>query len=186
MPNRLLQMSCIVTFRRSDLTRNGSRISQAFGREPGWLYLAGIVDCYSRLLVGWAMSPRRDEALVETALRMALGRRQLTEGLIHHSDRGSQYTSASYRSLLGEHGITLSMSRKGNCWDNALMESVWGTLKTECVERHTFATYQEARTILFEYVEVFYNRLRLHSALGYQSPTHFEQTAISSDSFPTP
>ena len=110
----------------------------------------------------------------------------MTAGLIHHSDRGSQYTSGTYRALLMEHGITLSMSRKGNCWDNALMESVWGTLKTECADRHIFATSQEARTMLFEYMEVFYNRQRLHSALGYQSPVHFEQTAVSSDSSPTP
>jgi putative transposase len=152
----------------------------------GWLYLAGIVDCYSRLLVGWAMSPVRDGALVEAALHMALGRRQPSAALIHHSDRGSQYTSGPYRALLLEHDITLSMSRKGNCWDNALMESVWGTLKTECTDRHIFATYQEAKTILFEDIEVFYHRQRLHSALGFQSPAHFEQTAISSDSSPTP
>ncbi len=154
--------------------------------QQGWLYLAGIVDCYARLVVGWAMSALRDEALVTAALQMALGRRQLSTVLIHHSDRGSQYTSGAYRALLADHGIILSMSRKGDCWDNALMESVWGTLKSECGERYVFATHQEARTVLFEYIEVFYNRQRLHSALGYQSPAHFEQTAVSSDSSPTP
>jgi putative transposase len=154
--------------------------------QHGWLYLAGIVDCYSRLLVGWAMSPLRDEALVTAALQMALGRRQISANLIHHSDRGSQYTSSTYHALLADHGITLSMSRKGNCWDNALMESVWGTLKAECVERHQFATHRQAQTILFEYIEVFYNRQRLHSALGYHSPADFEQLAVASDSSPTP
>jgi putative transposase len=154
--------------------------------QHGWLYLAGIVDCYSRLMVGWAMSPLRDEALITSALQMALGRRQPTVDLIHHSDRGSQYTSSRYRALLADHGITLSMSRKGDCFDNALMESVWGTLKTECAERHQFTTHQEAQTVLFEYIEVFYNRQRLHSSLGYHSPVHFEQATMSSDSSPTP
>jgi putative transposase len=150
--------------------------------QEGWLYLAGIVDCYSRLVVGWAMSPTRDERLVEDALHMALGRRHPVEGLLHHSDRGSQYTSSAYRALLAEHGVTVSMSRKGDCWDNALMESVWATVKGECADRHVFVSHQVARAILFEYLEVFYNRQRIHSALGYQSPAHFEQTAVSSDS----
>jgi putative transposase len=154
--------------------------------QQGWLYLAGIVDCYSRLMVGWAMSPTRDERLVEDALHMALGRRQPAEGLLHHSDRGSQYTSSAYRALLAEHGVTVSMSRKGDCWDNALMESVWATLKGECADRYVFASHQEARTMLFEYLEVFYNRQRIHSSLGYQSPAHFEQASISSDSSMTP
>ncbi len=154
--------------------------------QEGWLYLAGLIDCYSRLVVGWAMSTTRDEAWVEAALQMALSRRQIGANLLHHTDRGSQYTSGSYRALLVEQGMTVSMSRKGDGWDNALMESVWGTVKTECVERHEFATHQEARAILFEYREVFSNRQRVHSALDYQSPVPFEQASVSSDSLPTP
>jgi putative transposase len=151
----------------------------------GWLYLAGLVDCYSRMLVGWAMSSSRDEILVEKAFQMALGRRQLGSDLLHHSDRGSQYTSRPYRAVLAERGITVSMSRKGDCWDNAVMESFWGTVKTECVERQVFATRHEARAILFDYLEIFYNRQRLHSSLGYQSPMDFEKTPLPSDSSQT-
>jgi putative transposase len=151
----------------------------------GWLYLAGLVDCYSRMLVGWAMSSSRDEVLVEKAFQMALGRRQLGNDLLHHSDRGSQYTSGSYRAVLAERDITVSMSRKGDCWDNAMMESFWGTVKTECVERQVFATRHEARAMLFDYLEIFYNRQRLHSSLGYQSPADFEQKSLPSDSFKT-
>jgi putative transposase len=132
------------------------------------------------------MSPQRDAVLVEAAFRMALGRRHPTASLIHHSNRGSHYTSASYQALLRDHGMMPSMSRKGDCFDHALMESVWGTLKTECAERHQFSTYHEARTVLFEYIEVFSNCQRLHSALGYQCPAHFEQTVIASDSSLTP
>ena len=124
----------------------------------GWLYLAGLVDCYSRVLVGWAMSSSRDDVLVEAAFQMALGRRHLEKELLHHSDHGSQYTSGPYRAVLAEKEITVSMSRKGNCWDNALMESFWGTVKTEWVERQVFATRHEARTILFDYLEIFYVR----------------------------
>ena len=154
--------------------------------QQGWLYLAGIVDCYSRLVVGWAMSATRDEGLVANALQMALERRHPGEGLLHHTDRGSQYTSGGYRALLAERGITVSMSRKGNCWDNALMESVWATVKGECADRQQFPTLQAARTILFEYLEVFYNRQRVHSSLGYQSPANFEQSHLSSVSLKTP
>jgi putative transposase len=154
--------------------------------HQGWLYLAGIVDCSSRLIVGWAMSATRDERLVEEALLMALGQRQPDAGLLHHTDRGSQYTSRAYWDLLAERGMTVSMSRKGHCWDNALMESVWATLKGECSDRHVFTSHQEARTVLCEYLEVFYNRQRIHSSLGYQSPAHFEQASASSDSSKTP
>jgi putative transposase len=153
--------------------------------QEGWLYVAGMVDCYSRYAVGWAMSSTRDETLVEAAIRMALARRHVRAGLLHHTDRGSQYTSSSYRALLAERGITVSMSRKGDCWDNAMMESFWGTVKTECVEHHVFTTYQEACATLFDYLEVFYNRQRLHSSLGYQSPASFEQAFVLSDSLPT-
>ncbi len=145
----------------------------------GWLYLAGIVDVYSRRAIGYAMDTARDERLVETALDMALLSRRPHAGLVHHSDRGSQYTSTGYRSLLECHGIVMSMSGKGEPHDNALMESFFSTLKAECVERHDFQTPDEARTCVFEYLEVFYNRQRLHSALGYRSPMAFEHMLVA-------
>jgi putative transposase len=141
----------------------------------GWLYLAGIVDVYSRRAIGYAMDRYRDEQLVETALDMALLSRQPGSGLLHHSDRGSQYTSTAYRGILEGHGIRMSMSGKGEPYDNALMESFFATLKAECVERHDFQTPDQARACIFEYLEVFYNRQRLHSSLGYRSPMAFEQ-----------
>ncbi|WJW69152.1 IS3 family transposase [Candidatus Chlorohelix allophototropha] len=120
------------------------------------------------------MGANRDEALVERALVMALERRKLGKGLLHHTDRGSQYTSRGYRGLLEQYGIETSMSRKGDCWDNALIESFFGTLKVECTDRYNFKTMTEVRTVIFEYMEVFYNRQRLHSALGFMTPTEFE------------
>jgi putative transposase len=140
----------------------------------GWLYLAGIEDVYSRKIVGWAMADHMETALVERALHMALGQRQPEAGLLHHSDRGSQYASDAYRALLAKHHIVVSMSRTGNCYDNAMKESFWATLKAECATR-PFATRTQARSTLFEYIEGFYNRQRLHSALGYCSPAQFEQ-----------
>lgn len=141
----------------------------------GWLYLAVVLDIYSRMVVGWAMDAHRDAALVEHALQMALLRRHPEPGLLHHSDRGSQYTCQDYQSLLTHYGIVVSMSRKGDCYDNALMESFYGTLKTECVARQSYQTGAQARHSIFEYLEVFYNRQRLHSSLGYVSPVTFEQ-----------
>lgn len=146
----------------------------AIGTQTGWLYLAGILDVYSRRLIGYAMDAHRDERLVETALEMALGSRRPRAGLVHHSDRGSQYTSQEYRGLLECHDIVMSMSGKGEPYDNALMESFFSRLKAECVKRHDFQTLDQARACIFEYLEVFYNRQRLHSALGYQSPIAFE------------
>jgi transposase InsO family protein len=140
----------------------------------GWLYVAGVLDRYSRRLVGLAMSARLDTALPEAALRQALLRRGRPKGVLHHSDRGIQYTSAQYRQLLRQQGCETSMSRRANCYDNAHMESFWGTLKAELLAGRTFATREHARLALFEYVEVFYNRSRLHSALGYLSPVDFE------------
>lgn len=150
----------------------------AIPTRSGWLYLAAILDVYARRVVGWAMDRLRDERLAVTALQMALTRRRPSPGLLHHSDRGSQYTSSSYQALLAQHGIAVSMSRKGDCYDNALMESFFGTLKAECVERQSFQTQAEAHACLFEYLEVFYNRQRVHSALGYRSPIAFEQSAV--------
>jgi transposase InsO family protein len=144
----------------------------------GWLYLAGLLDVYSRRAIGYAMDTYRDEHLVTTALDMALASRRPLAGLLHHSDRGSQYSSTGYRGTLEEQGIVMSMSGKGEPYDNALMESFFSTLKAECVERHDFQTPTEARTCIFEYLEVFYNRQRLHSSLGYRSPMEFEQLPV--------
>lgn len=138
--------------------------------REGWLYLAGVMDVFSRRMVGWSMSTRLDRSLPANALGMAIQQRGLPE--LHHSDQGTQYTSADYLKLLD--AVTLSMSRKGNCYDNAIQESFWGTLKTECAHR-VFDTRQEARRAIFDYLECFYNRRRLHSALGYKSPLAFEQ-----------
>jgi len=139
----------------------------------GWLFLATVLDLFSRKVVGWAMSEQMNAALVETAFRMAVQGRQPAANLLHHSDQGSQYTSAAYQSSLSAENIQMSMSRVGNCYDNAVAESFFGTLKTECVIGQ-FATRALAHTTIFEYIEVWYNRQRLHSTLGYLSPVDFE------------
>jgi transposase InsO family protein len=144
----------------------------------GFLYLAGIMDLYSRKIVGWSTSETMATELVERAMTSALQSRKASSGLLHHSDRGVQYTSARYRELLEERGIELSMSRKGNCYDNAVVESFWGKLKTEMVNHTKFETKDEARRAIFEYVEMFYNRKRLHAALGYVSPVEFEEGCV--------
>lgn len=140
----------------------------------GWLYLAPVLDLYSRMVVGWAMADHMEASLVEAAFRMALVRRHPPSGLLHHSDQGSQYTSLAYQQHLALQACQVSMSRVGNCYDNAVMESFFGTLKTECVTGQ-FATRAQARTTIFEYIEVWYNRHRLHSSLGYLSPVEFVQ-----------
>ena len=140
----------------------------------GWLYLAAILDLYSRRILGWAMSPRIDTALVLAAWKMALCHRQPPADLIFHSDRGVQYASHEYRQALALAQASPSMSRKANCYDNAVMEAFWSTLKMELVYRQPWGTHQQARQALFDYIEIFYNRQRLHSALGYQSPASFE------------
>lgn len=142
--------------------------------DEGWLYLAGVLDRCSRYLVGWAMGSTLDTSLPLSALRMALNQRRPQPGLIHHSDRGVQYASGAYRDALAEHGVVSSMSRKANCYDNAAMESFWSTLKHELVYRRRFATREQARTAIFDYIEGFYNRSRMHSALGYKSPLDYE------------
>jgi len=146
--------------------------------DEGWLYLAAILDLFSRRVVGHAMSKRIDRALVLEALRDAVGRRVPDAGLLHHSDRGSQYASGDYQDALAERGITCSMSRKGNCWDNAVAESFFATLKTECIYPRRFATRAEAREAIFYFIEVFYNGQRRHSTLGYVSPMEFEMKFI--------
>ena len=140
----------------------------------GWLYLAAIMDLNSRKIVGWAMGERIDTGLILKALFMALLHRQPPANLIFHSDRGVQYASADYRRALAQAGFTASMSRKGNCYDNAVMESFWSTLKLELVYRRRFENRTQARQEIFDDVETFYNRQRIHSALGYLSPVDFE------------
>jgi putative transposase len=140
----------------------------------GWLYLVAVLDVFTRRVVGWAMSQILDAPLVIAALRMALMRRQPAAQLIIHSDQGRQFASATFRKLLAQHGLTASMSRKGNCYDNAFIESFWSTLKYELVYHQRFATYAAARTAIFDYIETFYNPKRLHSSIAYQSPTDFE------------
>jgi len=142
--------------------------------REGWLYLATVQDLFSRKIVGWAMSHRIDRQLVIDSLRMAVGNRRPPPGLLHHSDRGSQYASNDYQDLLEEHGMTCSMSRKGNCWDNAVMESFYRSIKTELIHHEDFQTREEARRAIFEYIEVFYNRVRRLSTLGYVSPLEYE------------
>lgn len=155
--------------------------------DEGWLYLAAVLDLCSRRVVGWSMADHMRAELVGDALQMAIARRQPKTvnsnaddacggepGLLHHSDRGVQYASDEMQTLLARHGITASMSAKGDCYDNAVMESFWATLKTELIHHEHYATRDQARASIFEYIEVFYNRKRLHSTLGYMSPEAFE------------
>jgi putative transposase len=142
--------------------------------DEGWLYLAGVIDLCSRKIVGWSMAEHMRTELVSDALSMAIARRSPGKALLHHSDRGVQYACEDYQRLLESHGIHASMSGKGDCWDNAVMESFWSTLKNELVNHERYATREEAKASIFEYIEVFYNRQRLHSTLGYLSPEAFE------------
>jgi putative transposase len=142
--------------------------------KEGWLYLAVVLDLFSRRVVGWAMGDRNDRGLPLRALHMAAQRRCPPRGLIHHSDRGSTYASLDYREALRQYGMTCSMSRKGNCWDNAPMESWFHTLKVESVHDQIFATRKAAMAVIFEYMEVFYNRQRICSAIGGFTPSEFE------------
>jgi transposase InsO family protein len=142
--------------------------------QEGWLYLAVVIDLFSRQVVGWSMAEHMRAKLVNDALLMALWKRKPDKGLVWHTDRGSQYASESHRTLLTQHGIRQSMSRKGNCWDNAVSESFFHTLKTELVHQESYQNRDEAKKAIFEYIEVFYNRERLHSANGYWSPVDYE------------
>lgn len=144
----------------------------------GWLYVAVVLDLKSRKVVGWGMESSLEQGLVAGALEMALGQRQPSAGLLHHSDRGSQYASHRYQAGLCQQDIVCSMSRKGNCWDNAPVESFFATLKKELVHRHRYRTRAEAKNSLFQYIEVFYNRQRRHSALGYLSPDEYERRLL--------
>jgi transposase InsO family protein len=163
--------------------RPPSRIDQVWVADitfiptrQGWFYLAAVMDLYSRKIVGWAMQENLQTSLPLQALQMALKHRQPfpSQGLLHHSDRGSQYASAEYRAQLHEAGIQASMSRKANCYDNAFMESFWSTLKNELFDQPVFLNREEARSFIFSAIEITYNRVRLHSSLGHQSPVDFE------------
>jgi transposase InsO family protein len=147
--------------------------------RAGWLYLAVVLDLRSRRCVGWAMGARLEADLALSALRMALQARRPAPGLIHHSDRGVQYASRGYRALLAKHGAIASMSRRGDCWDNAVAESFFATLDRELIARASWATHAEARHAIFKYIETWYNTRRRHSSLRYQSPTNYERTLMA-------
>lgn len=143
--------------------------------RQGWLYLATVMDLYSRKVVGWAMGNSNNRQLVCDALNMAIQHRQPQPGLLHHSDQGITYTSTQYRALLHQHQMISSMSRKGNCHDNAVAESFFANLKNELIYHQDFKTRSEARTAIFDYIELFYNRKRLHQTLNYQTPEGYER-----------
>ncbi len=142
--------------------------------EEGWLYLAVVMDLYSRQIVGWSMSNSMKAELVNNALLLAIWKRKPAKGLIWNTDRGSQYASDSHRNILCDHGILQSMSGKGNCWDNAVAESFFHTVKTELTHHCKFKNREEAKQMIFEYIELFYNRIRIHSANNYLSPVGYE------------
>jgi transposase InsO family protein len=141
----------------------------------GWVYLAAVMDLYSRKIVGWSIGPSLETSLVKEALQRGLADRRPAAGLLHHSDRGIQYASSAFRALLHSWKITPSMSAQGNCYDNAAMEAFWSTLKTEMIHQTSFQNLAQARLAVFDYIETFYNRRRLHSALGFKSPVEYEQ-----------
>ena len=153
-------------------------ITYIWTRE-GWLYLAAVLDLYSRRIVGWSLERRMTKEFACRALEMAINRRQPGRGLIHHSDRGSQYASGAYQEMLKGRGIIPSMSRKGDCWDNAPMESFFHTLKVELVHHRDYGTREEARKDIIEYIEMFYNWQRLHSSLGYTTPAEHERMPLA-------
>ena len=147
--------------------------------REGWLYVAVLIDLYSRKVVGWSMSDRINQTLVLRALHMAIVTRQPAPGLIHHTDRGAIYTAQEYRTLLAAHGMAASMGRTGDCYDNAVAESFFSTVKNELTIEQRYASRRDAQTALFEYIEVFYNRQRIHQTLGYRSPQHVEEQVLS-------
>ncbi|MFQ5992145.1 MAG: IS3 family transposase [Nitrospiraceae bacterium] len=147
--------------------------------RAGWLYVAVILDLCSRRVIGWAMSSKPDQHVVAAALRMAVSQRRPPRGLLHHTDQGAQYTSLSYRALVETHGLLASMSRRGNCYDNAVVESFFSSLKNELVHDQDYRSRDEARVEVFEYIEIFYNRQRIHQNLNYVSPVQFEADNLS-------
>lgn len=169
-PNRLREMTQI-----SQVNRAWAADITYIWTIHGWVYLAAVMDLCSRKIIGWNLSQSLETNLVKRALEQAWFVRRPAAGLLHHSDRGIQYASSAFRALLDSCKIVPSMSAKGNCYDNATMEAFWSTLKTELISDRNLADLAEARSALFEYIEIFYNRKRLHSALGYKSPVEFEQ-----------
>jgi putative transposase len=172
-PNRLQQIFVAPMPNRiwaGDLTTIATR--------AGWLYLALMLDLYSRRVIGWAMSAKPNQQVTLQVLRMALAHRRPQPGLIHHTDQGALYTSMAYQRLLAQSGVVASMSRKGNCYDNAVVESFFSTLKNELVHEREYHTREEAQAEVFEFIEVFYNRQRLHQTLGYVSPVQFEAASV--------
>lgn len=147
--------------------------------REGWLFLAAVLDLYSRKIVGWSMGERLTSELAQRALSHALASRQPQAGLLIHSDQGKEYYAGDYQKLLGEHDLVCSMSRKGNCWDNAVMESFFHSLKVEQVHHDDYRTRDEARSVIFDYIEIFYNRQRKHSYIGYLSPVEFEERLVA-------
>lgn len=150
--------------------------------NEGWLYIAAVLDLYSRRIVGWAMANHMREELINNALQMAFYRRRPSFGLIHHSDRGSQYAGNQYQEELKKMGIVISMSRKGNCWDNAVMERFFGSLKSERTDKVRYLTRNDAIADVVDYIEMFYNSQRLHSTLGYRTPLQYEQNRVNQGS----
>ena len=146
--------------------------------RAGWLYLAVLIDLYTRLIVGWSMKDRPNQELVNEALLMAVEQRRPKPGLIHHSDQGILYASGSYVELLNRYGMVRSMSGKGNCYDNAVVESFFSSLKNEIVHHQDYHTRDQARSEIFEYIELFYNRRRLHQSLAYQPPLKYDSTGV--------
>jgi putative transposase len=177
-PNRLNR---VFTVQKPDTVYVGDITYLPTGE--GWLYLAVVLDLCSRTVVGWSMADHMRAELVNRALSMAICQRQPAAGLIMHTDQGSQYGAESYRRLLTQHGMRPSMSRKGNCWDNAVAESFFHTLKTELIYLEEFDTHEHAQTAVFEYIEVFYNRQRCHSANGYLAPLLYEQALKANGTF---
>lgn len=164
-------------FEQTDVNQTWASDITYISTHEGWLYLAIVIDLFSRMIVGWSMSSRINAQLTIDALEMAIARRCPGQGLLHHSDRGSQYACKDYQQLLKRHSMIASMSRKGDCYDNASAESVFGTIKTEWVNWQDYLTRQQGRESLFEYMEVFYNCQRRHSSLNYMSPKDFEAAA---------
>ena len=146
--------------------------------NEGWLYLAVVIDIFSRKVVGWSMNHTLHTSLVNNALEMAIKRRKPNKGLIYHTDRGSQYASYEHKNLLEKYGIIQSMSKKGDCWDNAVAESFFHSLKTELIHHEKFLTRSQANEKIFEYIEIFYNRQRLHSSNNYMSPSDYEEKML--------
>ena len=146
-----------------------------FWTRKGWIHLAIVMDLFSRKIIGWSMSAQHDKELTISALKMALENRKSDHTVMHHSDQGGEYTNKDYQALLNEHQMNISMSRRANCYDNAVVESFFKTIKSELTRKQKFTTQDEARSAIFEYIEIFYNRKRIHSTLGYLSPVEYER-----------